>query len=466
MKSRKGYLNYFIVMLFLTVIVIQYYNKNFNLEIISLVYFSGIAFMPLLLFILGQKEDLLEIDVIAFSYMGIGFILRYISLKIDPNINSILTSNSMIRGILYQAIMCTTFYIGYLIIRRKFWGGINYKESDISNNNKLIILVYIIIIFSRLYLIITNNVIVYDFNQEAISNIIVNYCKTISSLGAVVCGLLLFKYIVKKSIKIRVIFILVLIEVIWALLIGAKTSLIELIVMLALGRLYGEKKRIKLKQFLILIVMVIFTFITINNIRNAYKSLDSENKNIKSIISNIINPNNSEKDALDIIMPIISRSDILDSISLIIEKTPSVYPYLNGEQYMYMPFIPIIPGSLWENKPEYKDGLYNAWYYREKPKNVYTHYAAGITGGFYWNFGLIGTCIAMFLIGMLYSYFYCWFLRKGIKKDLTFILYGSIFTKIILMEVTFYNIYLNCFQIVVVCTGILIIYKIFKKVRF
>lgn len=464
-SKRKKLLNNAIILLILSIVLFQYYNNNINKEVLALLYFSVISFLPLIFYFLKEKPDILEIDVIAFSYMGIGFILRYISLQIDPYIDPILSKESMVNGIFSQAIMCTGFMLGYSLVKKFKNNKLHYNKEDINISNSITIISYIMIIISRLYLLSTNNVIVYAFSQEVTSNIIVNYCKTISSLGVVICGLMYFKYLVNGSIKKKSIIVAIFFEIIWSLLMGAKTSLIELLIMLMMSKLYASKTRIKPKQILIAIISILIIFVTINGIRDSYKSLQNSDTSFKSIFSNMLISNNKDKDILDTIMPIISRSDILDSISLIVEKTPSIYPYRHGKQYIDMIFIPIIPGSIWKDKPEYKDGLYNSWYYREKPREYYTHYAAGITGGFYWNFGLMGSTVAMFLVGVIYSSFYCWFVTRGIKKDIYFILYGAIFLKIIQMEVTFYNIYLNCFQILIVCIGIDIIDKFLRKAR-
>ena len=102
----------------------------------------------------------------------------------------------------------------------------------------------------------------------------------------------------------------------------------------------------------------------------------------------------------------------LDSVALILQKTPTPYPYLEGKYYVIAPAATFVPRVLWPAKPTFDLGLQFSRTYRRLPPSIRTSTPITHVGGLYMNFGWLGIMAGMTLLGIASSLLFKWFRRK------------------------------------------------------
>jgi len=99
-----------------------------------------------------------------------------------------------------------------------------------------------------------------------------------------------------------------------------------------------------------------------------------------------------------------SRTSLLLATAHIVDWTPSVVPYRNGETLSYM-FVAWVPRFLWPEKPTAQEANihYAIDYGITSKKGTETAmFGAGHLGEVYMNFGLLGVMPVYFILGLLY----------------------------------------------------------------
>lgn len=120
----------------------------------------------------------------------------------------------------------------------------------------------------------------------------------------------------------------------------------------------------------------------------------------------------------------------LDSFSIIVAN-----PKYQGGKTLALFFTAFIPRFLWSEKPVLDVGRKFAVEYWNQPINVQNSIAPTAIGELYWNFGLIGVLIGMFLLGVIYRIAYLYFIRNSTQVSaMEAFLYVFIFLRLINIE--------------------------------
>lgn len=102
----------------------------------------------------------------------------------------------------------------------------------------------------------------------------------------------------------------------------------------------------------------------------------------------------------------------IDSVALIVQKTPEQYPYLRGELYWQALPVTIIPRFLWPSKPSLQVGYEFGQKYLGLPPEILTSIPVTQPGDLYMNFGVAGVLVGMAAWGSVAGLLYRWFLRQ------------------------------------------------------
>lgn len=439
--------------LIITLVTIGYMILNFDTSLLLIIYLEILLSIPILLILMGIRKNAFEFINVACLYMAFGFLGRYIVLKLFPEIDYSINEQNLRYGILIQLLSMLCLLVSYYLISKKY----ELKECKKITLTNVTYVLYFIVILSRIYLVLSNRLIVFAFEEGTQASNIGQYAFMCSAFGTTCVGFFMYccNIYVNSKRKRIILLISICIEVIWALLSGAKTPLLELLIMWFFSKALTNNLKFNLRKISIALLSVCCVFVVNTAIRDSYsESYGRVQTNVNNQVGTIKNMDIDSTKIINGLTVLLSRNDILDSISLIGDYTPNINPYLHGEQYIYMPLIPMIPRFLWSNKPTYNDGLYNSWRYRGVPDNYYVNYAAGITGGFYWNFGFVGTLICMFIFGIILANLQNWFTKIGRFNETYFLIFSVIYLKLVTMETTFYTLYVFLFPLVIVILGI------------
>jgi hypothetical protein len=89
----------------------------------------------------------------------------------------------------------------------------------------------------------------------------------------------------------------------------------------------------------------------------------------------------------------------IDSVAIIIQRTPKQVAFLSPVQLIEGPVTGIIPRVLWPGKPLLITGYQFSQEYFDLPSSLYTSTSDTMIGGLYWHGGWIPTLVGMFLLG-------------------------------------------------------------------
>jgi hypothetical protein len=112
--------------------------------------------------------------------------------------------------------------------------------------------------------------------------------------------------------------------------------------------------------------------------------------------------------------PSISRISLLNQTANVIEQTPSVVPYQNGQLYSYL-IVTWIPRFVWPDKPSVNDSnrYYQVAYGLTAEDQLGTvSIAVGLLAEAFINFGWIGVVAIMFVVGVFFDFYQRIFLGK------------------------------------------------------
>jgi hypothetical protein len=89
----------------------------------------------------------------------------------------------------------------------------------------------------------------------------------------------------------------------------------------------------------------------------------------------------------------------IDSVAIIIQRTPNQVAFLSPVQLVEGPVTGIIPRVLWPGKPLHITGYQFTHEYFDLPSNLYTSTSDTMIGGLYWHGGWVPTIVGIFLLG-------------------------------------------------------------------
>ncbi|NEE00180.1 hypothetical protein [Phytoactinopolyspora halotolerans] len=94
------------------------------------------------------------------------------------------------------------------------------------------------------------------------------------------------------------------------------------------------------------------------------------------------------------------RVRMLDSVAIIVQKTPETVPYRSPVDFASAPLVGVIPRALWPDKPVLATGYEFSREYFGTPRHMYT--STGITplGDLYRHGGIVTVVVGMVLLGM------------------------------------------------------------------
>ncbi len=96
-----------------------------------------------------------------------------------------------------------------------------------------------------------------------------------------------------------------------------------------------------------------------------------------------------------------TRFRSIDSVALIVDQTPSTFPYAGGKNYALLPAIAVIPRALWPDKPQLDDAAEFTQTYAQRPAEIRSSTQLTQMGDLYRNFGYFGMFAGMFGVGLL-----------------------------------------------------------------
>lgn len=211
--------------------------------------------------------------------------------------------------------------------------------------------------------------------------------------------------------------LMLFIEIAFGLFSGWKGFIIPLIAIPLLLYHY-LRRRLFIRQILrwavIVVVILIFViFPLINNYRSAFHEMagyTSVHRALSAWSRALSSFQESQlvSTASNSIRSLMNRFVGLDSFSIIIAN-----PKYQRGRTLTLFFIAFIPRFLWSEKPVLDVGRKFAVEYWNQPVNVQNSRAPTAIGELYWNFGLIGVLIGMFILGVIYRTAYLYFIKSS-----------------------------------------------------
>lgn len=144
--------------------------------------------------------------------------------------------------------------------------------------------------------------------------------------------------------------------------------------------------------------------------------------------------------------------------SKVIDQVPRVVPFQNGKEFVNDILSSFLPRFLWADKRIVND--YQRFnYFTGYSLNSRTAMTIGVIGDFYINFGKVGTCIMMFIFGLLIAKLSKWFYRQFIfTNPINLIWIPFIFSYLIRPGNEFYMVVNHLFK------SLLVLFFVFKVI--
>lgn len=397
--------------------------------ILMLALIISIAFPFFLKPYLTKDYDLFEpINLVAFLYF-LFFAIRSIVLLSNPMFliaNEEFTISDFNLALFYSIIGFLTLLLGYYSFIPKFITqklpklkilfSLRNNEYLIGSGNILII-IYVVGIIIRVL-----NMTIFGFQGSAFkasespfderlsyANLIV----TFSTLSIYVFALYTIRsFILKKSYIIMT--LMAISEIGYIFLGGWKVPFLHvLFVLLILYNYSSQKIRFKhafaLVILLIPLIIFIFPFIqmyratTVTNLRE----ISFSPGRLMGVASEVVT--NIQYSAVNTApRAVVNRMAGLDPLIILIMRLDS---YQMGKTLVPIFTIPI-PRILWDNKPILSTGYTFATQFLGWDPKYKSEAAITQMGEFYWNFGIVGIIVGMFLLGILYRSFYLYLIVK------------------------------------------------------
>jgi hypothetical protein len=123
-----------------------------------------------------------------------------------------------------------------------------------------------------------------------------------------------------------------------------------------------------------------------------------------------------------------TRFRSIDSVALIVARTPSPYPYASGKEYELLPALILVPRAIWPGKPALVSGGDFSHTYWQIPTGIRTSTPITGVGDLYRNFGRAGVVVGMLIWGVFMAA-WTWAYRRwrSPRFDLVY-LYSVVFS--------------------------------------
>jgi hypothetical protein len=291
--------------------------------------------------------------------------------------------------------------VGFFLSQNYWWKSISsIKLPTPKKSSTLLVLAWL---FMSMYL--SYNYI--PFLQELPS---VGYFVT--PLGYFAFGLFYILWSQKKLNKFQLFLVLgvFLLELLFRLATGALAQVVFFLMFLGIVY-FRQHKRLPMT---IMLVATLF-FVVFNPVKGEYRSL-TWTDNIQSLsvieksklffwltINYYTSPANTSTP--DITSSTVNRAEQMSLLSNVINDTPDIVPYWNGQTYLPI-FTSFIPRALWPGKPEIRTGNDFGRRYKYLGANDFTtSYNLPWIVEMYANFGDTGIILGMFFVGVMLAYF-------------------------------------------------------------
>lgn len=117
-----------------------------------------------------------------------------------------------------------------------------------------------------------------------------------------------------------------------------------------------------------------------------------------------------------------SRFRSIDSIALVVDQTPSTFPFADGKNYALLPAIALAPRALWPDKPSLSEAGKFTNTYAQRPTEIVSATQITQIGDLYRNFGYAGTLVALFGLGLVFGGLArAWQRHRSPRTDLIYI---------------------------------------------
>jgi len=101
------------------------------------------------------------------------------------------------------------------------------------------------------------------------------------------------------------------------------------------------------------------------------------------------------------------RMSLVYCVGAILRDVPSAVPSRNGETLVLLPISLFVPRIIWPDKPNITIGReFAVTFQLVNPVDQVTQISPTITGELYWNYGVPGVVVGMFLLGAIFRVFY------------------------------------------------------------
>jgi len=233
----------------------------------------------------------------------------------------------------------------------------------------------------------------------------------------------------KRQVLLTWLFLLA-IEVGFGLLGGMRGVFLRLIVLPFIVYHY-IKQRLSIKHLLIFLLCLMFLISFVIPVMDKYRAFSrfvspGELVSYKELLNSLKETSSLTTHEESPFKKIINRLTDIDSLSLIVKYTPSIWDFQYGKTFIPL-FVGFIPRVLWPGKPKFNLG--QRFYIDYLGGNPFSGTSAAVTmvGDFYLNFHVIGIVVGMLLIGIIYKSIYLWLVKNEIKTEYCIFTYAMIF---------------------------------------
>jgi hypothetical protein len=136
----------------------------------------------------------------------------------------------------------------------------------------------------------------------------------------------------------------------------------------------------------------------------------------------------------------------VDSLALIVQKTPESNPYLGGRLYALGIPIILVPRFLWQSKPTLDNGYIFSQRYLDLPPSSVTSTPITEPGDLYMNFGVVGVLGGMLVWGVVCASLYAWLRRRSDADSAALLFFFAALLQVASVEVDFVSLLATAFR--------------------
>ena len=186
---------------------------------------------------------------------------------------------------------------------------------------------------------------------------------------------------------------------------GGKALAVTMLGMPAMAY-YEVKRKFPAKSILVIVLLFVFViFPMYNTFRDIDRNLETTRRVDRTL--DVARAWSSDKYLDASIFAFLKRVTVVTSVAAIISDTGRWVDYRYGETLLLAPISVLIPRFLWPDKPNISLGReFGSTFRLKSAMDSETEIAPTMVGEFYWNFGVPGVVVGMWLLGMGYRWYY------------------------------------------------------------